>query len=603
MSRYIGTEASAVALIGNPNVGKSTIFNRLTGSNQHTGNWPGKTVCVAQGAYSYKGRFYRLIDLPGTYSLVSRSPEESVAVDFFRKNHDCCTVVVCDATCLERNLALVLQLTALTQKLVVCVNLIDEAQTHNIQIDFPALRHALGLPVVPVCASRGEGMEQLLETVREVCDGFLVFHPQPVPKDAEEIILLAQKIAGQCVQRPHEYTQLSRADRILMHPIFGRAVMLGLLFLVFWLTIVGANLPSEYLQTAFSRLGQGLRSLLASAPAWVQGLLLDGIYDTVSRVISVMLPPMAIFFPLFTILEDLGYLPRVAFLLDHCFERAGACGKQALSMCIGFGCNAVGVVGCRIVDSPRERLIAIVTNALVPCNGRFPALILLITLFFTNGSALSGLCAALLLTLLVAISVAITLGASGMLSKTVLRGKQSAFAMELPPYRKPRIWQILVRSVKDRTLFVLARAVVVAAPAGAVLWLLSNAQILQAISDFLNPIGIFLGMNGAILLSFLLSAPANELMLPILCMILTTGSRLPELSEQAMGQLLLQAGWSWKTAVCVLVFFLFHWPCTTTVLTIAKETGKARWVLLSILLPTTIGVLLCAILSRLLSLL
>lgn len=481
-------------------------------------------------------------------------------------------------------------------------------------------REALGRPwraVVITAADRGEGVEALLEAVESVCAGEGP-HPnrlgcgirgsdeQESDEIARRFVCRAEEIGRSAVRCPDcgREEKTDRIDRVLLHRRFGYLVMLVLLFCVFWLTIQGANYPSAGLQWCFDRLG-GLLQRGAAAiglPQAVRGALLDGVYATVARVVSVMLPPMAIFFPVFTILEDLGYLPRVAFLLDHPFHCAGACGKQSLTLCMGFGCNAAGVIGCRIIDSPRERLIAILTNAFVPCNGRFPGLIFLISLSFSRGSALLG---ALLLTGCVVLSVVMTLLASALLHHTALRGEASSFALELPPYRRPRIWQVLVRSVRDRTLFVLGRAVMVAAPAGLVIWLLANIQpggqsLLAYLAGFLNPPAMLMGLNGAILLAFVLGSPANELVLPILLMILTAGSTFG--SESNMDAVLLEHGWTWQLSLCTMVFFLFHWPCSTTLLTIKKETGSLKWTAVAALLPTAFGVVLCMLLNLLLHL-
>lgn len=590
-------------------MGKSTIFNALTGMNQHTGNWPGKTVELAQGKCRYKGETYQLVDLPGTYSLISRSAEEMVAEDFLRNSTINCAVAICDATCLERSMILVLQMMELCKNVVVCINLIDEAKRMNLQIDAHLLQAKLGVPVVLTSAADRDGLQGLMEAVRSVCDGFAPMQREEVQEErrsdesAREFVLRAQELAQGCTQHTAKRTKPSltqRLDAILLHPILGYLSMFILLLMVFWLTIEGANYPSQGLQWCFDRLAVLLNHFFAwlRFPRFLTGVLLDGIYATVGRVISVMLPPMAIFFPLFTLLEDFGYLPRAAFLLDERFRRVGACGKQSLTMCMGFGCNAVGVAGCRIIDSPREQKLAILTNAFVPCNGRFPALIFLISISISyHASFLS----ALALTACIMLSVAMTLLATLVLHKSYLRGTPSSFIMELPPYRKPRVVQVIVRSLLDRTLYVLGRAAAVAAPAGALLWLLANVchdgkPLLQILSGWLDAPAAWMGLNGAILLAFILGCPANELVMPILVMILTSQNTF---SEVGMEQALLAGGWTWKLSVCTIVFFLFHWPCTTTLWTIYKETKSKKQTLIAALLPTCVGILLCGILNML----
>ena len=599
-------------------MGKSTLFNSLTGLSQHTGNWPGKTVELAQGRCSYKGEDYTLVDLPGTYSLVSFSPEETAAGEFLRSGDADCAVAVCDATALERSLILALQMMEIFPRMVICVNLCDEARRAHTEIDTDELEYRLGVPVVRTSAKDGEGTEKLLETIRGVCQGFIPVQPKKLDcgigdsseeseESAKKFVLYAKELADSAVHRADEAPGISRTerlDRVLLSGKWGSLAMLLLLFLVFWLTIVGANYPSMGLQWCFDRLGELLcRGAEAiPMPAFLQGMLLDGIYATLGRVISVMLPPMAIFFPLFTLLEDFGYLPRMAFLLDEGFRKSGACGKQSHTMCMGFGCKAAGVMGCRIIHSPRERLMAILTNAFVPCNGRFPALIFLLGLSFSGGSSLLG---ALILTGFVLLSVFMTLMANTFLHKTTLRGETSAFLMEMPPYRKPRIGQVLVRSLLDRTMFVLGRAAAVAAPAGLVIWLLANVQaggrpLLQLLATFLEAPGAFLGLNGAVLLAFLLGIPANELVLPILMMILTAGTGFAGDSAASMSQTLMTCGWNWRLSLCTILFFLFHWPCTTTLLTIRHETGSRKQTVLAALLPTAFGAALCALLNLLL---
>ncbi len=676
-----------VALAGNPNVGKSTVFNGLTGMHQHTGNWSGKTVTGAVGQYLYRQTKYRLVDIPGTYSLMAHSAEEEVARDFICFGGPDVTVVVCDATCLERNLNLVLQIAEVCQKMVVCVNLIDEAKKKKIRIDAARLQKNLGLPVVltaarkkrglsgltaaidGVCEGRipinpvkirylpsietaietvGEGLAlldlkglprrfvalKLLERDRGFCNGIadavgqdLLQHPAVVERLAEAdrqlaaegisaevlldrivscIHLRAEEVCGDAVF--YEDTAYALRDRRLDRFLTGRwtgyPVMILLLLFLFWLTVNGANLPSQLLADGLFWVQDRLLDLcrLVGMPDWLQGGLVLGIYRVVAWVVSVMLPPMAIFFPLFTLLEDLGYLPRIAFNLDHAFQRAKSCGKQALTLCMGFGCNAAGVVGCRIIDSPRERLIATITNSFVPCNGRFPIMIALITMFFTfgvRGSFTESALAAGLLTAVILLSVGMTFLVSRILSQTVLRGTPSSFVLELPPYRRPQIGKVLVRSILDRTLFVLGRAVVVAAPAGLLIWLMANISVggnslLGHCSQLLDPLGRLLGLDGVILMGFILGFPANEIVLPIILMAYTATGTLNDYdSLVGLHHLLLDHGWSWVTALCTLLFSLFHWPCSTTCMTIYKETKSIKWTALSIALPTAIGGLLC----------
>ncbi len=590
-----------VGLMGNPNVGKSTVFNALTGLRQHTGNWPGKTVSTAQGTFRFEGTQYLLTDIPGTYSLHAHSEEEEVAKEFLFAGQYDALIVVCDATSLERNLNLLLQILTVTRRVVVCVNLMDEASRKGIMVDEKKLSELLGVAVVTTSANRKNGLSELMQQVSKVANTKTepeVFSHQIKISD---LITKAEEIAKQTVTyRNKNYRQKEeRIDKLLTGKWTGFPIMMGLLAIVFWITMVGANYPSELLSQLFQHLEKWLMAgaNFLRIPPLLSDFLFHGVFSTVGRIVSVMLPPMAIFFPLFTLLEDLGYLPRVAFNLDHTLQKCNACGKQALTMCMGFGCNAVGVTGTRIIDSKRERLLAVLTNSLVPCNGKFPTLLAIITVFFSQSQ--SSWVGALILTGLILLGILMTFLVSFVLSKTILRGEPSFFALELPPFRKPQVGKVLLRSLLDRSLFVLGRAVTVAVPAGAVLWLVShiwigNNTLLMFLGNLLNPVGTALGMDGVILLAFLLGLPANEIVLPIILMAYTGASLLTEAkSILGLQEILLANGWTLITAICTLVFSLFHWPCSTTLMTVKKETGSMKWTVLAASIPTIIGIVLC----------
>lgn len=685
-----------IALAGNPNVGKSTVFNSLTGLNQHTGNWPGKTVTNAQGKYKYKDRNFIMIDIPGTYSLMANSVEEEVARDFVCFGKPDATIVVTDATSLERNLNLVLQTLEITDKVVVCVNLIDEAMRKKIKINFTELSKRLGVPVVPTNARSNKGLDELMQRVYDVSQNDISTNPITITYSdiiERSVLLLEPKIkelAGEKINSrwvalklldgdlallkslnkylgfdlldntqlrstlnsirkefsdkgiKHEqlrdiivstlvhiaedisnsvvtyenknYKQSDRKiDRILTSRIFGFPIMLGLLAIIFWLTITGANIPSEFIATFLFGIEAKLTELFMwlGSPQWLHGILVLGIYRTVAWVVSVMLPPMAIFFPLFTLLEDLGYLPRIAFNLDNFFKKACAHGKQALTMCMGFGCNAAGVIGCRIIESPRERLIAIITNVFVPCNGRFPTLIAIGTIFIggTTGGAFQSVASTLALTAIVLLGILMTLLVSYILSKTILKGHPSSFTLELPPFRKPQVGRIIIRSIFDRTLFVLGRAVAVAVPAGLVIWLMANVtmggtNLLTYAAGFLDPFGRLLGMDGYIIMAFILGFPANEIVIPIILMSYMSSGTMVEIENlEDLRQILVSNGWTWLTGICVMLFSLMHFPCATTLWTIRKETQSTKWMLASFAIPTLIGITVCFVVATLVRLL
>ena len=679
-----------IVFAGNPNVGKSTVFNALTGLKQHTGNWSGKTVDLASGIFTYKGRQYDLYDIPGTYSVISNSPEEEIARNHFCFSDTDLIVVVADATCMERNLNLALQILEINKHVVLCVNLIDEARRNHIEVDTAALQKELGIPAITISARSKRDISRLKEFIADHIDtieenetsAFTLTYPKPIEdaiamiaphldrlpqnrldprfialklldntqkfmseverglgidltqygdlmqsvRHAQDflydnqippvvlrdlivgtIVEESNKVAEKCVihlrENGREETATLKVDQYLTSRAFGIPIMICFLGLILWITISGANYPSEYLAQLFEKLRPHFADFLVmlGLPAVIQSLLVDGIYSTVTWITAVMLPPMAIFFPLFTLLEDLGYLPRIAFNLDKYFKKAHSCGKQALTMCMGLGCNAVGVTGCRIISSPSERIAAILTNTFMPCNGRFSLLITLSAIFIGGifGGKMSSVTATIFVMALILFGVAVTLGLTRILSVTLLKSEPTSFTLELPPYRKPQIMKTITRSVFDRTLFVLGRALVVAAPAGIVIWLMANIQIgdaaiLTYCGSFLDPFAKLMGLDGYILLAFILAMPANEIVLPIIIMCYMASTQMTDISDlSVLKNILSSNGWSVLTAVNVMLFSLLHYPCATTLLTIKKETGSWKWTALAFLIPTLTGVSVC----------
>ncbi len=679
-------EDYVVALAGNPNVGKSTVFNALTGLNQHTGNWPGKTVAKAEGYYEFKDSTIKIVDLPGTYSLLSNSEEEEIARDYICFNDPDIVVVVADATSLERNLNLFIQISEITEKAILCVNLTDEAEKNNIKIDLDLLSKELNANLVSSSARNGVGIEELKEAIfkeitLKVSKKNAINYDSPIEKAIEEIEIIldetlevpkrkkrwialrilegntsilkslynkyniqekyinmiskikdalnknykdelvediiiksiikeAERIGNKVVKGGEEYTDFQRKiDKILVSKSTGIPIMIMTLLVVLWITITLANYPSEMLANMFAHGEIYIRDFFfgLNLPSWISGILIDGIYVTLAWVISVMLPPMAIFFPMFTLLEDLGYLPRIAFNLDKCFKKCCACGKQALTMCMGLGCNAAGIIGCRIINSPRERIIAILTNAFMPCNGRFPMLISIAAIFIGGISVgiKESFISALTVTVVIILGVLMTLLVSKILSKTILKGMPSNFILELPPYRKPQVGKVIVRSIFDRTLYVLGRAIAIAAPAGAVIWIFSNimigdASILTICANYLSPLANAIGVDGYILMAFILGLPANEIVMPIIIMSYLRATTMLELDNlYELKELLVVNGWTILTAINVMILCLMHYPCGTTLWTIKKETKSFKWTALSFLIPTVAGIVICFITTQL----
>ncbi len=676
-----------MGLAGNPNVGKSTIFNSLTHSNQHTGNWAGKTVENAVGIMKNGEEIYKIYDLPGIYSLLPHSEEERVARDFLVFDDYDFVMVVCDASSLLRNLNLVLQMREMNCNLILCLNLIDEARKKKIEVNSSKLEKLLGVKIIECCAHDNKSIKHLHDEIIEYSQNIkrvpkrnIVKYPAYLEKAIQMVVAQLQHINLKISKRwlalniirndrtiidkinsqlgtdimtdemlsalykikkmlldedvlineiddvivnaindkassiyeqvvTSKRTKLKELylDKILTSKLWGIPIMLLFLGIIFLITIKISNYPSEWLFKMFSSLEVILNDCLIDLglPSFLIDMLINGVYKVTTWVISVMLPPMMIFFPLFTLLEDFGYLPRIAFNLDGVFRKCSSCGKQSLTMAMGFGCNCVGVTGARIIDSKRERLIAILTNTFIPCNGKFPTIIAIITMFFVGlGTDLKALIiSTLILLLIVLLGVLMTFIVSKLLSKTLFAGYPSSFILELTPFRRPRIMKTIVTSIFDRTLFVLGRAVTVAIPAGFIIWILANINIgdlsiLNHLTSFFDPFGKIFGVDGVIIVAFLLGFPANEIVLPIMLMCyLNTGTLVDYSNLLELKTLLIDNGWTILTALSVVILFIMHYPCSTACLTIKKETGSWWYVFLSCIIPTILGLLCCFIIN------
>lgn len=595
-----------LALLGNPNVGKSTLFNELTGLKQKTGNWPGKTVEHAKGTFTYKQKKYEIIDLPGTYSLEGYLEEEKVTANYLKNNKIDITIIIIDATAIERNLTLVLSTISKIDNIIICVNLIDEAKKNNIIINYKKLQELLKVPVIKISARKKIGIRDLLEEIEN-------FKPNTKRNDIKNIDKEANNIYKQTVKEETYNKKTLKIDKIVTSKKYGILIMLLTLGIILWITIIGANYISDHLNYILFKLLNIIENTLniLNINKTIIDIIINGILKTVFWVISVMLPPMAIFFPLFSLLEDSGYLPRIAFNLDKTFKKCGTQGKQALTMCMGYGCNACGVIGCRIIKDKKEKLIAMITNCFSPCNGRFPTIIAMISIFITiniKNKLINTTLSALILLGFILLSILITFLVSKILSKTILKTKKSTFTLELPPYRKPQIIKTIINSIKDKIIFVLARAIYVSIPAGLIIWILSNTNIqgtslLLSISNTLDPFGQLLGLDGVIILALILGLPANEIVIPIIIMTYLAKNNITGYNSlQELRNLLINNNWTLTTALSFILITIFHFPCATTILTIKKETKSLKWTILSILIPTIIGIIICLLFSNIIKL-
>lgn len=652
-----------ILLVGNPNVGKSSIFNILTHSHEHTGNWTGKTVKLARK--NIINTSYTLIDLPGIYSLSSLSDEEIVAKDTLLFEQYEKIIYVMDSSNIEKNLHLLLQILEINKNIILCLNMVDELDIKGIKINDKKLSEILGIKVIRCSTSKNIGIKELIESLNEeskssynyvydyniekgISDIFEYLTHQfksrfialkllekditlvdsiktkykldIIDKDIQNYLMhvnseeisdsvssllnnISKKIYNEVVDTSKE-KEIGTIDKIFSKKIYALPIMFIIMFGIFFITIVLANYPSELLSLIFNKFEICLVNLsnILKIPSYIYEPIIYGIYRVVSFIVSVMFPPLVIFFFLFTYAEESGILPRLAFNFDKVFKCSGCHGKQALTICSGFGCNACAIVGSRIIDSKRDKLIAILTNSFIPCNGRFPMIIALITMFFTNSN--NKLQVSLYLTLFVILAILVSLLTSFILSKTILKGYNGFFILELPDYKKVKFKKVLKNSLIYKSLSILKKAVLVSIPCGIIIYLMTNTTIgnlslFKIASNFLEPFGKLLGLDGVILLSFFLALPANEIVLPIIIMGYLGSKNVPMISNYlTIKEVLINNSWTYMTALSTILFSIMHFPCGTTLATIKSEVGT-KWMIYSFFIPLITGILFLFILNLL----
>lgn len=617
-----------IALAGCPNTGKTTIFNRLTGQNTPTGNWAETTVCPAMGGFYYNGCTYLLADLPGPESLTAGRDWETLVRDFINSGRPAAVLVVIRAAELERGLAYLSRLLHLDRvrevglPVVLCINQWDEMEKMGLSIDLDLLSDVLQIPVVPCCARRRECLDDVKAALHHAC---LPGHRQNFHYECLDFS--PKTLARECAPRRPAPSPPTCPDRMMASPVLGKLLLFLLFTGILWLSMGGALLFSPLLAEGMNRLEAPLAAFLTllRVPRRLRDWLVLGLYRPLAWAVPLMLPPMAIFFPALKLLREAGLLPRAAFAMDRCLERCGACGKQCLAMGVGLGCTADGVISCRCIASPRERLLAVLTNSLIPCSGKFPVLAALVPLLF--GTVYWGkfpdihsagwterllfcLLWALILAAAYAAAAAACLACSCLLSRTILKGRCASFALELPPLRRPQAVKVICRSLLVRVIPVLGRAAALSIPAALAIWICGQIfltgpggfaflpgsgriSLLQAVTGILNPLGRLMGMDGVILAAFLMGTAANETFLPLLFMLYLQTAPLQTEAVPGVWQFLAERGWTWQTTLCVILFCLFHWPCAAARYTILRETGSPRWTAVAVGLPTVLGVVLC----------